>query len=494
MEAPVQPGDTLAGKYRVDRVLGLGGMGIVLAAFDLLLERRVAIKFLLSEGAQNPEVVARFAREARSAARIESEHVARVIDVGSLPGGAPYMVMEYLDGQDLARKVADHGALPIEDAVDYLLQACEAIAEAHALGIVHRDLKPANLFLTRRADGMNFVKVLDFGISKASAAAGSQPDMSLTKTAAVMGSPLYMAPEQMRSTRQVDARADVWALGVILYELVSGRVPFEATSMPELCAIVLTEAPPSLSERCPGAPAGLVAAVDRCLQKDPALRFANVSELANALAAFAPQKSRVSVDRISRVLRAAGVNTSSLAPAAPNSGAATARTGDSTSSAWSPATTAASRRSSALSAALAVTGLLLTGGVAAFLLRGHGSKQDSTAASNTSAPSVPAPTTANIDSSAKAPASLSAEVTPVPAPAAAASDGVAATANSAPSVVPAKVVSSPTPGALLGARHPLATTPKVSKPAPVAAAPPPPAAPAAAPPVKKRNPLDIGLK
>jgi serine/threonine protein kinase len=479
MEAPVQPGDTLAGKYRVERMLGVGGMGVVVAAFDTLLERRVAIKFLLSEGTQNPEVVARFAREARSAARIESEHVARVIDVGALPSGAPYMVMEYLDGQDLARRVTDHGALPVEEAVDYLLQACEAIAEAHALGIVHRDLKPANLFLTRRADGMSFVKVLDFGISKAaSGAAGSQPDMSLTKTSAVMGSPLYMAPEQMRSTRQVDARADVWALGVILYELVSGHVPFEATTMPELCAMVLTEAAPSLRERCPSAPPGLAAAVERCLQKDPSQRFGNVSELANALAPFAPSRSRQSVERISRVLRAAGVSTSSLAP--PSDVAAqlpqsAARPGDSTSAAWSPATTGTSRRSSALGAGAAVAVLLVAG--ALLLLRRHASADASVASA-----SAAAPASAVALSSVGAPASI--EVLPMPVPPPPATD-------SAPSVVPAAVASG------IGAHHAPAAAKTSKSVAPAAAAPLTAAPPAPAPapvPAKKRNPLDIGLK
>src|SRR5882724_2677318 len=285
-----------------------------------------------------------------------------------MESGAPYMVMEYLVGSDLAQRLVEHGALPIEDAIDYLLQACEAIAEAHAAGIVHRDLKPANLFLTRRADGSSLVKVLDFGISKATLPAGSQPDMSLTKTASVMGSPLYMAPEQMRSTRSVDARADIWALGVILYELLSGKVPFEATTMPELCAMVLTEVPAPLRDKRPDTPPGLWAIIERCLQKDPAQRYGNVSDLANALASFAPVRSRLSVDRISKVLRAAGVAASSLAPPA-ETGAAS-RVGDSTSAAWSPTSTSSSGRSSKLPLLLGAAGVLLAGALGMLALRG----------------------------------------------------------------------------------------------------------------------------
>jgi len=477
MDAPVQPGDTLAGKYRVERVLGVGGMGVVVAAYDLLLERRVAIKFLLDDSLQNPEVVARFAREARSAVRIESEHVARVIDVGALPSGSPYIVMEYLEGSDLAHRVANHGAMPIDEAVDYVLQACEAIAEAHALGIVHRDLKPANLFLIRRADGSNFIKVLDFGISKAvSNAAGSQPELSLTKTSAVMGSPMYMAPEQMRSTRTVDARADVWALGVILYELLSGRVPFEATTMPELCAMVLTEAPPPLRERCPAAPLELAAAIERCMQKDPAQRFANVSEFANALVEFAPPKSRLSAERISRVLRAAGVTTNSLVPATESAKLPAARPGDLTAAAWSPATTSSTRRTQKVGA-LAVGGVVVVGALVAWLVHSRSAALEaaSSAASPVGAPSLSSPAIA-----ALAPPTVAPQVVPVPV---AVESALPANTAPAPSAAPA----------VAPAVHHNSGSAKSAKPAPVAVAPAPPA-PAPPPPAAKRNPLDIGLK
>src|ERR1700722_2251218 len=198
--AGVEPGEGLAGKYRIERVLGAGGMGGVVAAHHIQLDQRVALKFLVPEALLNPESVARFAREARAAVKIKSEHVARVTDVGQLESGAPYMVMEYLDGSDLSTWLQERGRLPVDQAVDFILQACEALADAHALGIVHRDLKPANLFCIRRSDGQPSIKVLDFGISKVTDASGSA-SASVTRTAALMGSPLYMSPEQMLSSK-----------------------------------------------------------------------------------------------------------------------------------------------------------------------------------------------------------------------------------------------------------------------------------------------------
>src|SRR3954465_12842347 len=250
-------GDVLAGKFRIERVLGVGGMGMVVSALHLQLEERVAIKFLLPEALANAEAVARFGREARAAVKIKSEHVARVIDVGALETGAPYLVMEYLEGGDLSQVLARRGPLPVDEAVEYVLQACEAIAHAHSLGIVHRDLKPANLFLIRRPDGTNSIKVLDFGISKVMPGKSASSDNAMTRTRTVMGSPLYMSPEQMASTRDVDGRTDLWALGAILYELVAGQPPFNAETMPQLCALILNGATPSLRSTRPQVPAAL---------------------------------------------------------------------------------------------------------------------------------------------------------------------------------------------------------------------------------------------
>ncbi|WP_437839590.1 protein kinase domain-containing protein [Sorangium sp. So ce1153] len=303
MSAPVAEGQILSGKYRVERILGQGGMGVVVAALHEQLHQRVAIK-LLHPGA-NAEMVERFVREARAAVRLKSEHVARVLDVGTLETGAPFMVMEYLDGSDLQQTLRERGPLELEEAVGYVLEACEAIAEAHAAGIIHRDLKPANLFLARGADGSGMVKVLDFGISKALAepsAAGGEPELGLTKTAMVLGSPLYMAPEQMRSARTVDTRADIWSLGAILYQLLTARVPFDATSLSELILMINTEAPPSPSTFRRDLPPGLEAAILRCLEKDVAKRFRSVAELAVAIVDFGPPLALASLERIERTL------------------------------------------------------------------------------------------------------------------------------------------------------------------------------------------------
>jgi len=301
--AQPQPGDVILGKYRVERVIGLGGMGAVVSARHLQLEERVAIKFLLPEMLSKEEVVQRFLREAKAAIRIRSEHCVRVLDVGTLESGAPYMVMEYLEGQDLAAVADGNRRLPIPDVVDWVLQAGEALAEAHALGIVHRDLKPANLFLTRRADGTASVKVLDFGISKQAA---SGADAGVTKTQAVLGSPRYMSPEQMRSTKDVDARADVWALGAVVHELVSGHPPFDAETMTALCAAILQDPPRSMRATRPDAPPQLEAVVRAALEKDRDRRFANVAQLAAALAPFGSPTSRASAERIARVLNVPG--------------------------------------------------------------------------------------------------------------------------------------------------------------------------------------------
>jgi serine/threonine-protein kinase len=325
--AGVREGDILAGKYRVERVLGIGGMGVVVAAHHMHLDEKVAIKFLLPHMLANPEAVGRFAREARAAVKIKSEHVARVFDVGTLETGAPYMVMEFLDGGDLADWLKQRGALAFDQAVEFVLQACVAVAEAHGLGIVHRDLKPANLFCIRRADGQLSIKVLDFGISKVATAGASAPEMSMTATSAMMGSPLYMSPEQMESSKNVDRRTDVWALGVILYELLARTTPFEGDSMPSLCMKIASQPPPPLATYRPGAPPGLEAVILRCLEKDRERRYPNVAELALALLPFAPKRARASVERISGIIQSSGLSATALsvppspgAPSPPSAG------------------------------------------------------------------------------------------------------------------------------------------------------------------------------
>jgi eukaryotic-like serine/threonine-protein kinase len=278
-------GAVLAGRYRVDRVLGQGGMGIVVQATHLQLHQPVAMKFLLPEVLGNQQVVQRFLREAQAAVRLKSEHVARVIDVGSLETGAPYMVLEYLEGADLSN--VPRAQLTVGRIVDFMLQACEALAEAHSLGIVHRDVKPANLFITRGADGTPLLKVLDFGISKTPVTG-----VHLTATQAVMGTPAYMSPEQMRSSRDVDHRSDIWALGVVLYELLQGAPPFGGDTFSSMVLKVVTDPLPPMTVQLPGE---LAAIVYRCLEKDPARRFQNVAELALALAPYAQTETQASI-------------------------------------------------------------------------------------------------------------------------------------------------------------------------------------------------------
>ncbi|HYP87695.1 MAG TPA: protein kinase, partial [Polyangiaceae bacterium] len=310
MDAPVQEGDLLAGKYRVEKILGFGGMGVVVSAFRGDLEQRVAVKFLSEAAAERPDAAERFRREAR-AAKIRSEHVARVLDVGTLDTGQPFMVMEFLEGNDIADELRRFTFLPIPEAVEFILQAIEALAEAHAAGVVHRDLKPGNLFLARRADGSRRVKVLDFGISKA-LGGSSVEELSLTKTAALIGSPLYMAPEQMRSAKDVDTRADIWSLGAKLYEMLTGQSPYTGESIPQLCAALLHDDPIPLRQHRAEIPEGLEQVVLRCLQKDRNHRYPTVYDLGRALLPFAAPDSRIHVERAERVLGATDVSMSTL--------------------------------------------------------------------------------------------------------------------------------------------------------------------------------------
>ncbi|MDB4941255.1 MAG: serine/threonine protein kinase [Labilithrix sp.] len=284
MSAPVDEGDLLAGKYRVTRVLGRGGMGVVVAAVHEVLGHRVALKFILPEALGHHDTLERFLREARIVAKLQTEHVARVSDVGTLETGAPYIVMEYLDGEDLAAVLLREGPLAPVRVVDYVLQVLDALAEAHACGVVHRDLKPANLFAASRHGAPPVLKVLDFGISKEVTLAPN----ALTQTTNTLGSPVYMSPEQVKSTKSVDRRSDLWAIGVIMYELLGGRLPFDGVSYGEVFARILDPAPPVRIESLRAdLPPGLAQIVHRLLEKDLELRFQNAAALASALMRYA---------------------------------------------------------------------------------------------------------------------------------------------------------------------------------------------------------------
>jgi serine/threonine-protein kinase len=301
-QSPVAPGEILAGKYRVERVIGVGGMGVVVVAIHLDLGEPRAIKFMLPAALTDAELVDRFLREARAASRLKNEHVTRVHDVGRLENGAPYMVMEYLSGTDLSARLKRDGPLHYQEAIFYVLQACEALAEAHAAGVIHRDLKPANLFLADQPDGTPILKVLDFGISKVMS---EMPDEAhLTRTDVVLGSPHYMSPEQMNSTRNVDARADIWSLGVILYQLVTGRLPFRGAGITEIVAQVLQGVVPPPSQLQPGVPVQLDEVIFRCLERDPSRRYASVLELAQALGPAIPAVAPYYLERIGRIAAA----------------------------------------------------------------------------------------------------------------------------------------------------------------------------------------------
>jgi serine/threonine protein kinase len=264
-------------------------MGLVLAARHVGLDEPVAIKVLLPTMMAVPGMVERFTREARAAAKIKNDHVVQVTDVDALPSGVPYMVMERLEGSDLAVLCQRLGPLPIADAVRYLLETCSAIGEAHAMGIIHRDLKPANLFLARRRDGTTSIKVLDFGISKVMASLGEH---TMTVAGEILGSPNYMSPEQISALRDLDGRTDVWSLGVILYKLLTAALPFPSKNLTQLCSMVLLRSPRRPGDLRPDLPPGLEAVILRCLEKDRARRFRTAGELAAALLPFAGSKPR----------------------------------------------------------------------------------------------------------------------------------------------------------------------------------------------------------
>jgi len=281
-------GDSFLEKYRIERQIGCGGMGVVYAAVDVDLDRRVAIKILLPEVAASPLAATRFVNEGRAAARVGGDHVARVFAAGRTPEGLPYMVLEFLEGVDLEVFLQQRGTLEIGEAVDILRQALEGVAEAHANGIVHRDLKPANLFLHRRHDGSHVVKILDFGVSKASQPlADDDEERELTVTRTLLGSPAYMSPEQLYDSKRVDPRTDIWSLGVILYEMLAGVAPFEEKSLSDLVVAILHKTPPPLRELRADVPPELEVILAGCLERDREKRTGSASALAAELAAFA---------------------------------------------------------------------------------------------------------------------------------------------------------------------------------------------------------------
>jgi serine/threonine-protein kinase len=292
-------GAILDDRFEVLRLLGKGGMGVVLEVKHLGLRQRVALKLLRPD--VGASVAARFVREAHAAARLKSEHVVRIMDVGKLSSGVPFIVMERLEGTDLARRLLAKRRLDFEEVLDYLFQTLEALAEAHQVGVIHRDLKPANLFVAKTAANSHTIKILDFGISKLSQLDTTTQD-ELTAAKAVLGSPLYMSPEQLRDARSVEAGSDIWSLGVIAYELLTGRLPFQAFTFPDLVDAVKRGSFAPLAEQCPHLPLELGHVIERCLEKDPERRFVSAKALTVALAPWANTPERmVSIERILHV-------------------------------------------------------------------------------------------------------------------------------------------------------------------------------------------------
>jgi len=355
----------VAGKYRFVRRLGAGGMGVVYEAEHTRMQQRVAIKMLLPEVLDQPDIVSRFQREARAAGKLKSENTARVIDVDVTDDGMPYMVMEFLEGADLGEILERREVLPVGEAVDFVLQTCNAMAEAHAKGVIHRDLKPSNLFIT--GDGaVPRLKVLDFGISKLE----NDNEARVTSTQTAIGTPLYMSPEQIRSAKHVDARTDIWSLGVILYELLAGRTPWEGSTTAAAAAICL-DPPPSLTQLRPEVPQDLERAIFGALQKTATDRFQTVQELAAAIAPFgsgnvatiAAPRTIVPSDHSSR----SRIESARTLPVGPGDSGAVPRAAGTTLPGWTTRATSNAKRARRW-VALVVGGLALFAG-GAFALR-----------------------------------------------------------------------------------------------------------------------------
>ncbi len=458
------PGELFEGKYRIERRIGTGGMGVVLAALHVHLNERVAIK-ILHPGAANDDLArARFLREGQAAVRIRSEHVARVLDFG-LHEETPYLVFEYLAGHDLADVLRSGGPLEPEVAVGYALQVCEALAVAHAQGIIHRDIKPSNLFLMTRPDGTPCVKVLDFGISKL---AGSSGQAALTGTTSAIGTPMYMSPEQMRSSPSIDHRTDIWSLGIVLHELVTGAPPYDADTVPELCTMVLERPTPRLRDTLPSAPVALEALIGRCLEKNVARRFADVRELAWALAEVAPASARVYAEKIERILAAvprAPLSTADTLPSTPLGNRAMALSDEPQSVDQAPVPVRR-RRARLATAAL----LVAVGATAALMGQRAVTAPGKTAAAHGAAETIATAATATATVTATATATATMAVATAPATALGSVSASAAAPPSSPPPArtrparPTATAAPPTASSRVPAPAPAASTPPASTP------------------------------
>jgi serine/threonine-protein kinase len=296
--APPDPlvGSVIAEKYELVRLLGQGGMGAVYEGRNSATLKRCAVKVLISpEMAQHAEAVKRFFREARASSVIESDHIVQIFDSGSDPKtGFPYMVMELLNGEDLEHVLRRYGALQPLVAAKLILQASMGLAKAHEHQTVHRDIKPANIYLTRRESGELVVKILDFGIAKVKMEKFSETSSGLTRDGSMLGTPLYMSPEQAKGSPNIDVRSDVWSLGIVLYELLSGSLPWaEASSLGELMVAIITADLPLIQDKAPWIPPELAEVVHKAISRDINRRYQHAGELRDALSAIVTDGARI---------------------------------------------------------------------------------------------------------------------------------------------------------------------------------------------------------
>ncbi len=470
----LEPGEIVEGKYRIVGLIGEGGMGAVYEGENVRINRRVAIKVLHAAFAGEGEVVKRFEREAQAAGRIGNDHILEVLDLGQLANGDFFMVMEYLDGESLGQRIKARGRVPPQELAPIARQVLAGLGAAHNAGIIHRDLKPDNIFLLKEKAGQkDFAKIIDFGISK------FQPlnnEMRMTQTGAVMGTPYYMSPEQAHGSSEVDSRSDLYAIGVILYEAVTGSVPFDAATFNQLLFKIVLSEPPPAQQLAPDLDPAFATLIEKAMARDPGQRFQSAQEFAQAIAAWEQQgtgvvvparSSQVSLADITGNVPAVGAGAAGQAAfsqSQPTPGGPAIPTGAQTSGNWASSQAGAvipKRSNAPLFAALGVVAVLVLGGGA--LAARHFAHGDSAPAdSATAAPSaVSAP---NVTKAPEPAASSAAEETP---PAPSASEEAAPSASAAEAAKPtAKPPSAPHVAAWKPAAKPRPAATKKPAPAP----------------------------